>query len=221
MNTLSPIDRLDAIKIIPVLALDSVEAGLKMCELLVRHGLPAAEITFRTAAAEETIRQAAKEFPEMFLGAGTVLKPDQLQRAIDAGARFAVAPGCNPTVVKAASAQGFPFIPGICTPSEIEQAVELGCTTLKFFPAEASGGVKMLQCFLAPYRQLGLRFMPTGGIKLENAGSYLAIPEVAAVGGTWLASSAAIRDAAASNDWSSIILAIQEAADLARKYSKR
>lgn len=173
-------------RVIPVLVLQDVESGLRMCEALCRNGLPVAEITFRTQAAAAIIAGACKRFPEMAIGAGTVLNTTDLQRAIDAGARFAVAPGFNPTVVKAALAQNFAFAPGICTPGEIEQAYELGCRFFKFFPAEAAGGVNFLKAIAAPYKHLGLKFMPTGGVTAANARDYLALPEIAAVGGTWL-----------------------------------
>lgn len=211
------INAFQKIRIIPVLALETVSSGLKMCELLVQNGLPAAEITFRTAAAEETIRLAAKEFPKLLLGAGTVLTRDTLSRAVDAGARFAVAPGFNPTVVKAAIERDFPFVPGVATPSEIEQAFELGCRLLKFFPAEANGGVKMIQNYLGPYRHLGIRFMPTGGVKPENLESYLSVPEISCVGGTWLAKASQIREAEASGDWTAVAKGIADAAALAAK----
>ena len=173
-------------KIIPVLVLEDLESGLKRCELLCECGLPVAEITFRTKAAESVIREASRRFPEMFLGAGTVLNTADLHRAFDAGAKFAVAPGFNPTVVKEALKCGYAFAPGICTPSEIEQAYELGCRFFKFFPAEAAGGIKMLKSIAAPYRHLGIKLMPTGGVTIDNAGEWLAVPEVAAAGGTWL-----------------------------------
>ena len=192
-------DTLNRIKIVPVLVLDSVDAGLRMCETLYANGLAAAEITFRTAAAESVIREAAKRFPEMLIGAGTVLNTADLHRAADAGARFAVAPGFNPTVVREALKSNFDFIPGVLTPGEIEQGLELGLRTFKFFPAEAAGGAAMLKSLIAPYRHLGVRFMPTGGVKPANVETYLAIPEVAAVGGTWLngADAETIRSAAA------------------------
>ena len=179
-------DMLEKIRIVPVLVADSLESGLKSCEALCANGLPAAEITFRTAAAEAVIREAAKRFPDMLIGAGTVLNPADLHRAADAGARFAVAPGFNPTVVREAIKSRIDFIPGVLTPGEIEQGLELGLRTFKFFPAEAAGGVTMLKALIAPYRHLGVRFMPTGGVKPGNVEAYLAIPEVAAVGGTWL-----------------------------------
>jgi len=186
--------------VVPVVAVDSPEDGLRLCEALCAGGLPVAEITFRTAAAEATIRAAATRFPEMILGAGTVLTVDQLKRATGAGARFGVAPGTNPTVVEAAVASGFPFAPGVCTPSDIERAYALGVTTLKFFPAEAAGGVKMLKALIGPYGHLGLQFCPTGGIDEANMGAYLALPQVAVVGGTWIAK----KELMAAGQWSAI-----------------
>ena len=128
----------------------------------------------------------SEKFPELYIGAGTILNVNDLKRAFDAGAKFAVAPGFNPTVVKAAVENSLAFAPGVCTPSEVEQAYELGCKFLKFFPAEAAGGISMLKSIIAPYKHLGIKFMPTGGVSEANANDYLAIPEVAAVGGTWL-----------------------------------
>ena len=179
-------DTLAQYKIIPVLVLEDLESGLRRCELLCECGLPVAEITFRTAAAESIIREASRRFPEMFIGAGTILNTADLHRAFDAGAKFAVAPGFNPTVVGEAMKNGYAFAPGICTPSEIEQAYELGCRFFKFFPAEAAGGVKMLKSIAAPYKHLGIKFMPTGGVTIDNAADWLAVPEVSAAGGTWL-----------------------------------
>ena len=179
-------DTLAQYKIIPVLVLEDLESGLRRCELLCECGLPVAEITFRTKAAESIIREASRRFPEMFIGAGTILNTADLHRAFDAGAKFAVAPGFNPTVVGEAMKNGYAFAPGICTPSEIEQAYELGCRFFKFFPAEAAGGVKMLKSIAAPYNHLGIKFMPTGGVTIDNAADWLAVPEVSAAGGTWL-----------------------------------
>ena len=143
-------DRLRSYGVVPVVAVDSPDEGLRLCEALIAGGLPVAEITFRTAAAEATIREAAKRFPEMILGAGTILTAEQMRKAVDAGARFAVAPGCNPTTIAAARECGMPFAPGVCTPSDVERAVEMGCSLLKFFPAEATGGVAMLKALLGP-----------------------------------------------------------------------
>lgn len=179
-------EQLEKVKIVPVLVLNTLDEGLAVCEQLCRNGLPAAEITFRTAAAESVIREAVQRFPDMFIGAGTVLNIADLHRAFDAGAKFAVAPGFNPKVVAEAVKCGLDFFPAVCTPSEVEQAMEFGCRMLKFFPAEACGGVPMLKSIIAPYKHLGVKFMPTGGVKPANVESYLQIPEVAAVGGTWL-----------------------------------
>jgi len=209
-NSETVIETLSRIKIVPVLVLEDVKSGLKMCEILAENGLPAAEITFRTAAAAEIIREATKNFPQLYLGAGTILNLRDLDRAFDAGAKFAVAPGFNPTVVKAAVSAGRAFAPGVCTPSEVEQAMELGCRLLKFFPAEAAGGVKMLKSIIAPYRHLGIRFMPTGGVTTVNAADYLALKEVAAVGGTWLGKSDEIK----AGNWSGIAATVKAAAEL-------
>ena len=209
------IAHLKEIKIVPVLVLEDVRAGLKMCEVLVENGLPAAEVTFRTSAAEKIIREAAKEFPELYLGAGTILNTGDLHRAFDAGAKFAVAPGFNPTVIKEAVENDFAFAPGVCTPSEVEQAVELGCKFLKFFPAEAAGGVKMLKSIIAPYSHLGIRFMPTGGVTSANAADYLAIKEVAAIGGTWLGKAEDIK----AENWDAVAKAVKAAVELKNHFA--
>ena len=179
-------EQLEKIKIVPVLVLNTLDEGLAVCEQLCKNGLPAAEITFRTAAAESVICEVSKRFPEMYVGAGTVLNITDLHRAFDAGAKFAVAPGFNPKVVAEAVKCNLDFFPAVCTPSEVEQAMEFGCRMLKFFPAEACGGIPMLKSIIAPYKHLGVKFMPTGGVKPVNVEAYLQIPEVAAVGGTWL-----------------------------------
>jgi 2-dehydro-3-deoxyphosphogluconate aldolase/(4S)-4-hydroxy-2-oxoglutarate aldolase len=180
-------DQLRSYGVVPVVAVDSVDEGLRLCEALLAGGLPVAEITFRTSAAEATIREVAKRLPAMILGAGTILTAGQLRQAQEAGARFAVAPGCNPTVIAAAQDCGLPFAPGVCTPSDVERAVEMGCSLLKFFPAETAGGVPMLKALLGPYGHLGISFCPTGGVTTGNLADYLAIPQVAFVGGTWVA----------------------------------
>lgn len=183
---------LSELKIVPVLVLNSVDEGLKMCEILAECNLPGAEITFRTSAAQAVIKAVSEHFPDFCVGAGTVLNVEDLHRAFDAGAKFAVAPGFNPVVVQEAVRNEFVFAPGICTPSEAEQAMALGCRFLKFFPAEAAGGVKMIKSIIAPYKHLGIRFMPTGGVSTANVADYLAVKEIVAVGGTWLGKSADI-----------------------------
>ncbi len=178
--------KLRATGIVPVLVLEDVSTGLKLLEILNRSGVKAAEITYRTKAAPDVIKEAKKEFPDLFLGAGTVLNLDHLHQAFDLGASFAVAPGFNPTIVKEAVAKNYAFTPGVATPSEVEQAFELGVRMFKFFPAEALGGVAMIKNIIAPYKHLGIHFMPTGGVTAANAPEWLAVPEIACVGGTWL-----------------------------------
>ena len=211
-NCQTAVETLSAIRIVPVLVLNDVDSGLKMCEVLAECGLPAAEITFRTTAAEAVIKAASERFPELYLGAGTVLNSRDLHRAFDAGAKFAVAPGFNPTIVKEAVANGFAFAPGVCTPSEVEQAMEYGCRFLKFFPAEASGGINFLKSLIAPYKHLGVRFMPTGGVTTANVADYLAVKEIVAVGGTWLGKSSDIE----SGNWDAIRTAVKAAVELSK-----
>lgn len=173
--------------IVPVIAIDSVEAALPLADALLEGGLPLVEITFRTSAAAKVLETIAQRRPEMLVGAGTVVTADNLKTAKSCGAAFAVAPGLNPDIIQGAKQIGLPFVPGICTPSDIERALSLDCTLLKFFPAEASGGVEMLKALAAPYGHLGVRFMPTGGVHMKNLADYLAIDAVVAVGGTWIA----------------------------------
>jgi 2-dehydro-3-deoxyphosphogluconate aldolase/(4S)-4-hydroxy-2-oxoglutarate aldolase len=189
-----------------------VDSGLKACEALERGGLRAAEITYRTKAAPDVIREAKKRFPNLLLGAGTVLNTDHLAQAFDLGADFAVAPGFNPAMVTAAAEKDYAFSPGVATPSEVEQAFALGVRFFKFFPAEALGGTAMLKNILAPYRHLGIGFMPTGGVTSANAPEWLAIPEVAAVGGTWLGKA----DDVKSGNWSKIEADARAAMDMLR-----
>jgi 2-dehydro-3-deoxyphosphogluconate aldolase/(4S)-4-hydroxy-2-oxoglutarate aldolase len=179
--------RIARLGIVPVIAIERVEAAIPLADALIAGGLPVVEITFRTTAAAEVIRKIAKERPQMIIGAGTILTRANVEAAKASGAAFAVAPGVNPEIVKHARAIGLPFVPGIATPSDIELGLSLGCRLLKFFPAEANGGVKMLEALSAPYQPSGVRFMPTGGVNPANLESYLKLDTVAAVGGTWIA----------------------------------
>ncbi len=199
--------------VVPVIAIESVEAALPLADALLEGGLPVAEITFRTAAAAEVIEQIARHRPGLLVGAGTVLSEDNVRAAKAAGARFAVAPGLNPAVVQHAARAGLPFAPGICTPSEIEQALELGCRIVKFFPAEPSGGVEMLKALAAPYSHTGVCFMPTGGVNPGNLETYLSIKAVAAVGGTWIAKP----DDLAAGRWQAIRDRCREAVAIVRR----
>ena len=193
--------------IIPVIVIEDANDAEPLAEALLAGGMDVIEVTFRTAAAGDAIGRIAKAFPEMLVGAGTVLSQEQAQRALDAGARFALAPGLNPEVVTYVQKAGALFIPGIMTPSEIERGLGLGCQLLKFWPAEASGGVRMLKDMAAPYAAQGVRFCPTGGIGPKNMNDYLALPSVAAIGGSWLATKQQIAD----RDWAAITRQVEDA----------
>jgi 2-dehydro-3-deoxyphosphogluconate aldolase/(4S)-4-hydroxy-2-oxoglutarate aldolase len=180
------LEALSATGVVPVITIDRVEDAVPLAQALACGGVRAAEITFRTAAAAESIRRIAAEVPEVLVGAGTLLNPEQVEAAKSAGAAFAVAPGCTPATIKAAQAVDLPFAPGVMTPSDVERALELGCTILKFFPAESAGGLDHLKSLYAPYQAAGVRFIPTGGIDVAKARAYLAFKGVVAVGGSWL-----------------------------------
>lgn len=177
-------EQLQALKVIPVIAIDNAQDIIPLGKVLAENGLPAAEITFRSEAAVEAIRLLRETQPDMLIGAGTVLNKQQAMAAKEAGATFIVSPGFNPNTVKACQEIGIDIVPGINNPSTIEAALEMGLTTLKFFPAEASGGVNMVKALLAPYTNVNL--MPTGGINPANIKDYLAVPRVLACGGTWM-----------------------------------
>lgn len=187
MSQESVLERLSQYGVVPVIAIDSVDAALPLADALLEGGLPVAEITFRTAAAAAVISLLAKERPSLILGAGTVLTVENLNKAQECGAQFALAPGFNPAIVSAAQSLGLPFVPGVATPSDIEGAMAAGCTVLKFFPAGALGGPSMLNALSGPYAHTGVRFVPTGGVSADNLTTYLSLGVVAAVGGTWIA----------------------------------
>lgn len=201
------IDRILAKRIVPVVVLDSADSALPLAEALLEGGLDIMEITFRTAAAGESIRRISNSFPEILLGAGTLLEKEQVLRARDAGAVFGLAPGLNPEIIAAARECGLQFSPGVMTPSEVEQALALGCRLLKFFPAEAAGGVVMLKALAGPYAHTGVRFVPTGGIGPANLASYLRLSVVAAIGGSWMVDGALVR----AGRWSEITSLTREA----------
>jgi len=205
------IDRVLSKRIVPVVVLDDAENAEPLAEALLEAGLDIIEITFRTPAAEASIRRIAKRYTDMLVGAGTLLQVEQVERAAAAGASFGLAPGLSREVVTTAEKLGMPFSPGVLTPSEIEQALALDCKLLKFFPAEAAGGVKMLQSLAGPYAHTGIRFIPTGGITSKNLQEYLQIPLVAAIGGSWMVSPTLIRE----RNWSEITRLTREALDAA------
>ncbi len=181
MTTLN--EQLASLKVIPVIAINKAEDAIPLGRTLVENGMPCAEITFRTECAAEAIRLMRKEFPEMLIGAGTILTNEQVDEAVDAGVDFIVSPGFNPRTVKYCQEKGVAIVPGVNNPSLVEQAMEMGLRTLKFFPAEPSGGVGMLKALTAVYP---VKFMPTGGVSLKNVDEYLGIKSVLACGGTWM-----------------------------------
>lgn len=178
--------------IIPVVVLDQAEDAAPLAKALCDGGIPCAEVTFRTQAAEEAIRVMSEKYPQMLVGAGTVLTTDQVNRAVEAGAKFIVSPGLNPTVVDYCVKRGIPIIPGCSTPSDVEVAMEFGLSVVKFFPAEPAGGLNYIKAISAPYSNI--RFMPTGGINPKNVSSYLECPAILACGGSWMAKKELIRE---------------------------
>ena len=198
---------LDQFPVIPVIVIDDVADAKPLANALLEGGLNIIEVTFRTAAAAGAIESIANAFPEMLVGAGTVVTPEQAKIAIDSGSKFGLAPGTDPETIAYFKERGIPFIPGIMTPSDIQAAIKAGCEYLKFFPAGAAGGPKLLKAMAAPYANLGVKFCPTGGVSLDNMNEYLSIPEVFAIGGSWLATKAQI----ANKDWSAITAQVREA----------
>ena len=172
------------IRIVPVVVLNDAEKAVPLAEALCKGGLPCAEVTFRTDAAEESIKRIAKARPDMLVGAGTVLSPEQADRAMAAGAKFIVSPGLNPKVVEHCLKNNYPVCPGIMTPTEIELAMSFGLERVKFFPAEQAGGLKMIKALAAPYTKL--KFMPTGGLNAQNITEYLSYEKIFACGGSWM-----------------------------------
>jgi 2-dehydro-3-deoxyphosphogluconate aldolase/(4S)-4-hydroxy-2-oxoglutarate aldolase len=185
--------RIRTSKIIAVVVIDEPSAAVPLANALLAGGIEAIELTLRTPTACESLAAIRNACPDMLAGLGTVLTAEQVAQAVEGGAAFAVAPGLNPNVVRAAQAAGLPFAPGIVTPSDIENAVALGCRLLKFFPAEASGGISYLKSMGAPYAHLGLEYIPLGGLDESNFTRYLALDNVPAVGGSWIAPRELIR----------------------------
>lgn len=187
-------EKLSEYRVIPVISIESVDFALGLADALIEGRLPVAEITFRTDAAADVISLLADKRPELILGAGTVLNTENVQKAKDCGAAFAVAPGFNPDVVNKSGEIGLPFVPGVSNPTNIESALSLGCKTLKFFPAEASGGINYLNAIATPYKHTGVKFVPTGGVNADNLAGYLTNPFILACGGTWIAKKDDITD---------------------------
>ena len=199
--------------IIPVIVIEDEAQAVPLARALVKGGLPVLEVTFRTKAAAGSIARIKAEVPGAILGAGTLLTPQMVKDAKAAGAVFGVAPGFDPAVIAAAKEVGLPMVPGIATASELSQALTAGVPMVKFFPAEAAGGVKMIKNLLGAFRFTGVKFMPTGGINLANVRDYLAVPEIVACGGTWIVP----KDALAAGDYAAIEKLAADASALVRE----
>lgn len=204
------LERIGKTAIVPVVLLEDAKDAKPLAQALWDGGLPCAEVTFRTEAAEEGIRIMREQFPEMLVGAGTVLTTAQADKALAAGAEFIVSPGLNPKVVQHCADKKITMIPGIATPSDVERALEFGLEAVKFFPAEAAGGLAMIKALAAPYTTV--KFMPTGGINEKNLRSYLDFPRVLACGGSWMVKGELIRE----GKFDEIRKLARKAAELAR-----
>ena len=202
--------RITTAGIVAVLIIDREDDGVPLANALLAGGVDVIELTLRTPAALGALRRIREEVPEMLVGAGTVLSPAQVLAVKAAGAAFGVSPGMNPRVLHAAADAGLPFAPGVATPTDVEQALECGCRLLKFFPAEASGGLAYLKAMSAPYLHIGVQFIPLGGVSEKNMASYLSDPLIAAIGGSWLAPREAIHEAR----WQDITTLAQRASNL-------
>ena len=187
-------------RLLCITSVDRVEDAVPLAEALLAGGLSVMEITFRTAAAAESIKRIRQNVPQMAIGAGTLLTPENVKRAMDAGAQFGVSPGLNETVLAEANKNQMPFFPGVMTPTEVDRAIALGWKHLKFFPAENAGGAKMLKALAGPFAHTGVKFVPTGSINAALLPDYLAVPQVAAVGGSWMAD----RKLVAEKQWAKI-----------------
>ena len=203
--------QIEKIGIVPVVVLNDAKDAEPLGKALVEGGLPCAEVTFRTDAAEESIRIMAEKFPEMLVGAGTVLTIDQVDRAVNAGAKFIVSPGLNPKVVSYCVEKGIPVTPGTANPTNVEQAIELGLDVVKFFPAEQAGGLAYIKAIAAPYT--GMKFMPTGGISASNVKDYLACDKILACGGSWMVKGDLIK----AGEFDKITELVKEAANIVKE----
>ena len=205
------LEKLGKIGIVPVVVLDDAKDAESLGRALMEGGLPCAEVTFRTAAAEESIRILSEKFPEMIVGAGTVLTIEQVDRAVKAGAKFIVSPGTNPKVVDYCVKNNIPITPGTCTPSNVETALEFGLDVVKFFPAEPSGGLNFIKAIAAPY--VGVKFMPTGGINAKNVRDYVDYDRIIACGGSWMVT----KDLIKAGDFEQIKKLTAEAAEIVKE----
>jgi 2-dehydro-3-deoxyphosphogluconate aldolase/(4S)-4-hydroxy-2-oxoglutarate aldolase len=216
MTTLFPeplLAKLHHTGVIAVLMIDDADDAVPTAKALLAGGVDIIELTLRTPVAMEALRRIRTELPEMSVGVGTILTPQQVNEVVEAGASFGVAPGMNPRVVAEAKRVGLPFAPGICTPTDIELAIEQGCRLVKFFPSEPSGGLAYLRTIAAPFAHLGVKYIPLGGVTAANADLYLKEPSVQALGGSWLAP----RDVIKSKDWQTITANAREASNIVNR----
>ncbi len=202
--------QLEKFGVVPVVVLEDVKDALPLADALAEGGLPCAEVTFRTDAAEESIRQMTGKYPDMLVGAGTVLTIDQVNRAVSAGAKFIVSPGFDPEIVDYCLEEGIPVFPGCITPSEVAQAVTRGLRVVKFFPAEQFGGVSTIKALAAPYT--AVRFMPTGGVNAKNLKDYLDCDKIVCCGGSWMVKGSLIKE----GRFEEIIAMTKEAVELVK-----
>ena len=198
-------------RLMPVAVIPTLESALPLAEALMESGVPHIEITLRTPCALDAMRAIRKEFPEMVVGAGTILDAQSISELVDMGVAFGVSPGLNPAVIEAAQKQDFLMIPGVITPGEVERGLSMGLKLLKFFPAEAAGGAKMLKALAGPYGHTGVKFVPTGGINAANAQAYLDLKITEAIGGSWFVDQQLV----AAGDFQQIVELTREAVALA------
>ncbi|WP_133793263.1 bifunctional 4-hydroxy-2-oxoglutarate aldolase/2-dehydro-3-deoxy-phosphogluconate aldolase [Prosthecobacter fusiformis] len=203
--------------VIAVLMLDHAESAVPVAKALMEGGVDCIELTLRTPVAMQALRCIREEVPGMMVGMGTILNPQQVREVKEAGAAFGVAPGMNPRVVAAAQRIGLPFAPGVCTPTDIELAVEQGCRLLKFFPSEPCGGLAYLRAIAAPFAHLGVKYIPLGGVAAGNAEAYLMEPSVHALGGSWLAP----REVIQKEDWQTITRNALEVMKMVRRLRRQ
>ena len=199
------------IGVVPVVKIDNIEDTQPLMEALIKGNLPVAEITFRTACAEDSIRIAAKNYPEMLVGAGTVVTSAQAIRAIEAGAKFIVGPGYSASVAKVCQTRDIPYLPGCVTPTEIITALDAGIDTVKFFPASVYGGLKAIKALAAPFTTV--KFIPTGGVSADNLAEFLAFPKIVACGGSWMVADSLVKE----KKWAEITRLANEAVEIAQK----
>lgn len=198
--------------VIAVLMIDDVADAVPLAQALLAGGVDGIELTLRTDVAMQALRSIRAELPEMMVGVGTILSPQQVREVKEAGASFGVSPGMNPRVVNEAVRLGLPFAPGVCSPTDIELALEQGCRLMKFFPSEPSGGLPYLRTIAAPFAHLGVKYIPLGGVNAENAERYLREPSVQALGGSWLAP----RELIAKKNWEAITANAREASAIVK-----